>query len=204
MSGPWGQVPQTERSRAAGGTGEREVPGSLPKTMKHGGRSSTQSAHTHRQPHPRAIAQGHVAASAASQVCPRGSLWLCDKVTCVCFWSRARVESHGKGRATAQEAETALCRVRPACHGWKVIAGQVGPPSQRPGPVPPRAQRDGKPGPLFGVGAGWVLPGLRGWASAGEKGLCPHPSFRTRLLSTPGSWFTPATTCPPSLPVHTW
>lgn len=149
LSGSWGQVPQTERSRAAGGTGEREVPGSLPKTMKHGGRSSTQSAHTRRQPHPRAIAQGHVVASAASQVCPRGSLWLCDKVTCVCFWSRARVESHGKGRATAQEAETALCRVRPACHGWKAIMGQVGPPSQRPGPIPPRAQRDGKPGPLF-------------------------------------------------------
>lgn len=116
LSGPWGQAAQAERSRAVGGTGEREAPGPLPKTMKHGGRSSTQSTRTHRQPHPRAIPQGHVMASAASQLCPSSSFWLCKKVSLSLVESSFQVTRKRSGYSprsldSAVQSEARLSRV---------------------------------------------------------------------------------------------
>lgn len=181
MSRPRGPAAQTEGAELPGELG-REGSQPLPKTAKRGGRSPTQSACAHRQPQPRAAPRAHVAAPAASQGCPRGSFRLCEKVSCVCFWSRARDKSHGKGRATAQEAQTAPCRVRPACHRRKVLVGQAGPQAGGQAPFSPEPRETGSEGPssLHGVGAGWVLPGLRGWASAGEH------------LPAPASQLTPA------------
>lgn len=181
MSRPRGPVAQTEGAELQGELG-REGSQPLPKTAKRGCRSPTQSAHAHRQPQPRAAPRAHVAAPATSQGCPRGSFRLCEKVSCVCFWSRARDKSHGKRRAIAQEAQTAPCRVRPACHRRKVLVGQAGPQAggQAPFSLEPRETGSEGPSSLHGVGAGWVLPGLRGWASAGEH------------LSAPASQLTPA------------
>lgn len=60
--------------------------------------------------------------------------------------------------------------------------GQAGPQAGGQAPFSPEPRETGSEGPssLHGVGAGWVLPGLRGWASAGEH------------LPAPASQLTPA------------